>query len=1595
MVIALAIRSVQSGSMASHRYSLADARASFATLLARAALGGERFRFARRGIDVAALLGPRDLAALEALDDQDGVAASWDSGRPRSPRMAREQLADKLANVEAGERVAIEKRGRVYAALVPMEDLDRLEERPAAAVGPTTLHADSRDRAVDESVATHSTTVSTILIPSDASAGAVIAELRVWADRTPAAPQTLPGVRCASTPRPKNHDDIAEALQAAAMQHQEFGSIPAGFTYDVVFDRSRDGEGRSLADLAADISGASIQAPAFLAASFAMLSPQANADILATGALNGAPLGSIIRKIDKALNARVRTLVVPYADAEAAKVALIELGLVWNPEDERAEGLGQSVGLRSFQSERELYDVARRLCGEAVAAAAPAQAQALAPAPAPAPAQQGQTLPATVETLWQTALSPEDAIPGVLEQELLRHLGKANPTATHSGPPLSKRLTLLQQEFLAQCRSTAAGMNPFLSDRHLLISGGTSSGKTTLMEILSVATVVRAVRRNRVLYVAPTRALAQLRYRELEKRYGTFRPLSSSGRYPIVLATGEDSNEDWRFRSGDFSIAIVVYEKANVLAQIQRSLLDKVGLIVVDEAHMLSDSDRGPMLEMFLLKAINRRVEQEQSTEDRGNEKLRIAVISTEVIRSESLNPHPLVELLTETKVLTGEKLRPIVVAQPYRPGKVSHFLVVPNAEDPGHFRVRIAEYVDAASRTLSRDQLIEVERRLNNAEERHFKSLGELGRSNIRLHNIEPKDRLYSLLKWLSEKYSEKPRRVLVFMPSVREIISMAGRLKNSLGTLRNSTVDEDLQSELESLDDASDKKNFLEMASVGVFIHHAGVDRQLRDRIAELWSQRRTSGNIEFLFATETLAFGVNLSVDDVIMYGTRIFSAPRNRNKEGVLSPYTPCEFHNMIGRAGRLGLVNDEDPSNVYILPTGDDQAREILRRYYLNPNELLSKLFVEDDVVLERSVDLERRLDNVSHAFVHAMLDLLRFLAPLDGAAATVDEMMGALQEASLYCREIDDSDTADETRRRLRQSIETVLEGCAAGPEAIRLVTRVASSKPAKFRITQKGKDVLDTGTEIQTLVPLTKLTVEIERGAWIAEVGAEEPMPAELALLAVAAQRECFRSVQKNVPEARLEGQPDSALAEANAVGVFESFSSTLNAQVPRSTPGMAVRISEIILDFCRDQAIARPELRRDAILRIFTMMLLWIDGRRFSEARRPVELLYPRADQRPFSVNINSFSERLSWKLELLARLLAPKHEPYLADMVARVRLGCPNRAIALLEAFPRLKRTKATAMVAAGCSPDDLLRLPDLDISAHLPRALDRGVLSTRLRKDASRRFNELIAEMCGRPGGKISSHVNAVEAFGRENFYLSEINAFFGDGSFLLPAHLAREVETPPEPDTWSQDGDVGSFEEVANTQLWSGGKNARRLEMIPVETSGGYLLRDHEEEQDEVRLTRLLVLGVRSDWSALHSGQTVPVPFARILEAEASHDNLLVAASPWLPHPSQWSDDVMDALDMRKARGQATAFLTAPALCALLVLLGREFESPDALLYSYLIGGQLSTITVRDLRENVVDVPDFPGAIRRAMAKFNEFGFSIPRTRRGRCDLPPS
>jgi hypothetical protein len=131
----------------------------------------------------------------------------------------------------------------------------------------------------------------------------------------------------------------------------------------------------------------------------------------------------------------------------------------------------------------------------------------------------------------------------------------------------------------------------------LVVALPTSAGKTRVAEIAALMTLSSA---RRVLIVTPLRALSAQTERSFRK---TFAPLGFSVS-SLYGASGLSAGDEDALRSRD--IIIATPEKLDFALRSDPSLIDDVGLIVLDEGHMIGPSEREIRYETLVQRLLRR-----------------------------------------------------------------------------------------------------------------------------------------------------------------------------------------------------------------------------------------------------------------------------------------------------------------------------------------------------------------------------------------------------------------------------------------------------------------------------------------------------------------------------------------------------------------------------------------------------------------------------------------------------------------------------------------------------------------------------------------------------------------------------------------------------------------------------------------------------------------------------------------------------------------------------------------------------------------------------------------------------------------------------
>jgi len=253
------------------------------------------------------------------------------------------------------------------------------------------------------------------------------------------------------------------------------------------------------------------------------------------------------------------------------------------------------------------------------------------------------------------------------------------------------------------------------------------------------------------------------------------------------------------------------------------------------------------------------------------------------------------------------------IIGSPYEPRMVALSAVL---DDPNE----LADWLESrvVSESVRPVDLLQGVAREGYFYFRSFNS-GREGREkcDLRVDNDESGEGLIEFLK-------KDESCQLVFLKSRRETIEAAIRLA---GAVRWPSAERSLASL------AGEEPGFLERSlrltlSRGIAFHNADLTPRQRKVIEEGYHRRE----IRVIFATTTLAMGVNLPAETVILETMKYVSGASGG--KAALVPMTPGEFRSIAGRAGRFGVNRDDRPGKA-IIPAGSDFEQEVLWSEYID------------------------------------------------------------------------------------------------------------------------------------------------------------------------------------------------------------------------------------------------------------------------------------------------------------------------------------------------------------------------------------------------------------------------------------------------------------------------------------------------------------------------------------------------------------------------------------------------------------------------------------------------------------------------------------
>ncbi|HEX8271532.1 MAG TPA: DEAD/DEAH box helicase [Longimicrobiaceae bacterium] len=145
-----------------------------------------------------------------------------------------------------------------------------------------------------------------------------------------------------------------------------------------------------------------------------------------------------------------------------------------------------------------------------------------------------------------------------------------------------------------------AAVNDFrvLDGESLLVVAPTSSGKTFIGELAAARAVLAG---RKAVFLLPYKALVNEKYEEFSALYGERLGLR------VVRCSGDYSDQTGAFMRGRYDLAFLTYETFLAIAVGSPGVLERIGLVVLDEAQFITDPTRGITVELLLTYLITAR----------------------------------------------------------------------------------------------------------------------------------------------------------------------------------------------------------------------------------------------------------------------------------------------------------------------------------------------------------------------------------------------------------------------------------------------------------------------------------------------------------------------------------------------------------------------------------------------------------------------------------------------------------------------------------------------------------------------------------------------------------------------------------------------------------------------------------------------------------------------------------------------------------------------------------------------------------------------------------------------------------------------------
>jgi len=387
-----------------------------------------------------------------------------------------------------------------------------------------------------------------------------------------------------------------------------------------------------------------------------------------------------------------------------------------------------------------------------------------------------------------------------------------------------------------------------LRGQGVLVAAPTGAGKTVVGEF---AMHLGLDRNQKVFYTTPIKALSNQKYAELVTRYGSEK---------VGLLTGDTSiNSDAQF-------LVMTTEVLRNMIYANSEALMNLGFVVMDEVHYLADRFRGAVWEEVILHL---------------PKDVKVVSLSATVSNAEEFGAW-LDEIRGDTAIIVSE-IRPVPLNQHVLFGDE---LIPLFSEKDDDNRVNVDLVQRHANKMRQPINKPIRGRRGHQGPDRNMGRIARVSKPDV-IDILDEADLLPAIFFIFSRAGCEAAVQA-VLASGIRLTRPEDKQLIRRIAEEKCGNIpDEDLS--------ALGYFQWLNALERGVAAHHAGLLPAFKEVVEELFLRKL----VKVVFATETLALGINMPARTVVLERLDKF------NGEGRVQ-ITPGEYTQLTGRAGRRGI-----------------------------------------------------------------------------------------------------------------------------------------------------------------------------------------------------------------------------------------------------------------------------------------------------------------------------------------------------------------------------------------------------------------------------------------------------------------------------------------------------------------------------------------------------------------------------------------------------------------------------------------------------------------------------------------------------------------